>query len=296
MRQKHILALLVQPNISLKLKAIQGLIKPELPFAAGVCVIAGQIMSLGHLPSTEYAIWGFLVGFFLSGSAMVSNDYFDVEVDRVNHPARPLPSGSVSMKEVVMLTVLLSFAGMTLAALFGQAAFIFAAIILAVGILYNWKIKESGIAGNLMVSFSVASTFLFGGLSVGALSNPLVWTFASIAFLFNLAEEIASGAMDIKGDRLRGSRSIAILKGRDYALRISGGILAILMMLSLVPFFAGWLGAVYLFIAAITDSLLILIFLRLYRSRTPEDGRREIRHLYIAMTCFVVAFMINIII
>jgi geranylgeranylglycerol-phosphate geranylgeranyltransferase len=64
-------------NLRSKVFAISDLIKPELPFAAGVCVIAGEVLALGRLPDVTPSILGFLVGFFISGSAMVSNDYFD---------------------------------------------------------------------------------------------------------------------------------------------------------------------------------------------------------------------------
>ena len=83
-----------------RLRSYSGLVKPELPLAAGVCVVAGQVLVLGDFAAIETTILGFLVGFFLSGSAMISNDYFDLEVDRVNRPERPLPSGRVTVTSV----------------------------------------------------------------------------------------------------------------------------------------------------------------------------------------------------
>jgi geranylgeranylglycerol-phosphate geranylgeranyltransferase len=40
-----------------------------------------------------------------------------------------------------------------------------------------------------------------------------VWTFSLMAFFVGLGEEIAGDAMDMEGDKQRGSRSIALLKG-----------------------------------------------------------------------------------
>jgi geranylgeranylglycerol-phosphate geranylgeranyltransferase len=54
---------------------------------------------------------------------MITNDYFDLEVDRVNHPTRPLPSGRISVKEVMMLALLFSTAGLIAAELLGPIAF-----------------------------------------------------------------------------------------------------------------------------------------------------------------------------
>ena len=60
---------------------------------------------------------GFLAGFFISGAAMISNDYFDLAVDRVNQPQRPLPSGRISVPEVMFLIALFSVAGFVAAGL-----------------------------------------------------------------------------------------------------------------------------------------------------------------------------------
>ncbi|MDD1761586.1 MAG: prenyltransferase, partial [Methanothrix sp.] len=64
------------------------MVKPELPLAAGICVVAGEIIGSESLPTFFVGLMGFLTGFFISGAAMISNDYFDLEVDRVNHPNR----------------------------------------------------------------------------------------------------------------------------------------------------------------------------------------------------------------
>ena len=67
-------------KIRSKVRAVSDLVKMELPIAAGICVIAGEILALRHLPTLSEALLGFLVGFFISGSAMISNDYFDLDV------------------------------------------------------------------------------------------------------------------------------------------------------------------------------------------------------------------------
>ena len=89
-----------------KLKGLIGLFRPELPFAAGICVILGEIVALGGLPPLREALLGFSTAFFISSSALILNDYFDLEVDMVNAPERALPSGAVSPAEAVVLTIL----------------------------------------------------------------------------------------------------------------------------------------------------------------------------------------------
>ena len=98
-------------------------------------------------------------------------------------------------------------------------------IVLAViGFLYNRYFKKSGLPGNLMVCSSVGMTFVYGGASVGLPFHKMVLFFGLIAALIDLGEEIAADAMDIAGDRLINSNSLAIKFGKSTALKISGSI------------------------------------------------------------------------
>jgi geranylgeranylglycerol-phosphate geranylgeranyltransferase len=281
----------IPAKISHKVRGISDLLKTELPVAAGICVVAGQLLALGGMPSLAEAAIGFLTGFFISGALMMTNDYFDLEVDRVNHPGRPLPSGRITVAEIIILTILFTVAGLAAAAALGLPAFLIAAVIWVIGILYNWKLKESGLAGNMMVGLSVSMTFVAGGVSVGQATNGLVWVFGALAFVFDLAEEIANGAMDIEGDKLRSSRSLAIVKGKKFALAVSGLLYAVFIALTFVPYALGWLGLAYLVLVVVTDLAVAYFVYRLLKSETPQEGKKRTRQLYLTLLVFVVAFI-----
>ena len=55
------------------------------------CLLAGG--TAGNVIAMVLA--SFAAG-FIGGGGMVVNDLFDIEIDRINKPSRPLPSGSVS--------------------------------------------------------------------------------------------------------------------------------------------------------------------------------------------------------
>ncbi len=257
------------------IRVVSDLLKTELPLAAGLCVLAGEVLSLNRLPSPEDSVQGFLVGFLLSGAAMISNDYFDLEVDRVNHPERPLPSGQISVRRLTVLTAAFTVGGLAAAALLGTPALLFAIPVWALGLLYNAKLKEMGLPGNVAVSVSVASTFVFGGLVVGGLRSGLLWTFSGLAFLFDLGEEVAGGVMDIQGDAIRNARSLARVHGRKTALTVTGGLFCAFIILSLLPFAERWMGVAPLLLILIADAALALLFAALVGTKTPEEGRKR---------------------
>jgi geranylgeranylglycerol-phosphate geranylgeranyltransferase len=277
---------------SKKIKGLIQLFRPELPFSAGICVLLGEIVALGGFPSFREAILGFMCGFFISGSALVSNDYFDLEVDRINSPDRPLPSGAVSPSEAIFLAALAMLIGLAASFAISIQAFILSVIFGAVGILYNWRYKQAGLLGNLMVASSVAITFILGGLAVGQPFNKIVWFFSLTAFLIDLGEEIAGDAMDIEGDKQRSSKSIAIMYGKDFALRISSAIFFLVVLISFIPYLFGWLGITYLVFIFCADIITIFSTVKLLKSQTPEEGRKYMRWIYVGATIGMVAYIV----
>jgi len=276
-----------------KLKALIGIVRPELPIAAGVCVIVGQVIAQGKFPPMALVVLGFGLGFFLSSSAMVFNDLFDLEVDRVNAPQRPLPSGLLTKAEAVMWGLFLGVVGVILAAIIHPLAFALSLTLWVLGFLYNWKLKAAGLWGNLIVSLNVAMTIIIGGVSVGGAGRPMVWLFGLIAFFFDLAEEIAGDAMDMAGDRERGSKSIAIVYGKKNALTTSGILFCVVILLTLIPVLWGETSLSYFIPIVLMDVIILVFTRRMLKSQSPEEGRRAMRVMYINATLGLAAFIIS---
>ncbi len=134
-----------------KIRGVIQILRPELPLAAGLCVVLGEFLALGAFPTFRDLSVGFVCGFFLSGSALVINDYFDLEVDQINAPQRPLPAGLLSPSEVIVLGILTALIGLVAAWALTPLAFVIGIIVWLMGFLYNWKLKAAGLWGNLIV-------------------------------------------------------------------------------------------------------------------------------------------------
>ena len=265
-----------------KIKGLIKLLRPELPFAAGVSVILGEIITLGNLPSLSELFLGFLWGFFLSGSAMIFNDYFDIEVDKVNAPNRPLPSGLISSNTAIVFAIIISLLGLISSFFINRAAVFLYIIFWVIGFLYNWKFKEKGLLGNLFVSSSVAVTIILGGIVVGNPWNTATLIFSMMLFVFDLGEEIAADAMDIEGDKKRNIKSIAILIGRKKALYISFLLFTIFILLSFLPVLLGLFGSIYLIIISVTNIIILFWGIKLIKIKTIKAGRIYVRRLYLS--------------
>jgi len=274
-----------------KIKGLFSLLRFELPFSAGVCVVMGQLLALGQFASIAVTLFGFFAVFFISASILVLNDYFDVETDKINAPHRPIPANIVTRPQALIFGLILICVALILACLLGVIALLWSIILLLIGFLYNRKFKKNGLAGNLLVSFSVGMTFIYGGISVGLAYNKMVWFFAAIAALIDLGEEIAADAMDMQGDTLIHSNSLALKYGKQTALKISSYIFFFVVLLSALPFILNWFEIVYLLPISIMDFFIAYYAFKLLKSRN-EEGRKYIRWIYLGATSGLVVFLL----
>ncbi len=274
-----------------RLLGLFRLFRFELPFTAGGCVILGELLALGKIPPTREMVLGFLSVFFISAAALILNDYFDIESDKINAPERPLPAGLVSKQDVILLSCLVTALGFFSGYGIGFTALLVVILVWAVGFLYNWRFKKAGLFGNLMVSFSVGMTFIFGGIAVGQPFEKAVWSFGMMVFLINLGEEIAADAMDVAGDKQAGSRSLPVLLGHENALRISAAIFLLVTVVSCLPFLFGWVDWVYAFPILLMDMVILYSTIKLLDTRTA-DRRIYIRWIYLSGLAAILIFII----
>jgi len=239
------------------------------------------MLALGTIPPIEESVLGFLSVFFISASALILNDYFDLEIDRINSPNRPLPSGKVSPNDALILFITITLLGFIASTLLGLAELIVSILVWGIGFLYNWKYKRSGLWGNLMVSLSVGMTFIYGAIAVGKPFEKLVWIFSIIAFLIDLGEEIAADALDIEGDKLIDSKSIAILYGQNIALKVSAIIFGSVIVLSIIPFILSWLAKIYFVPLIVMDVIIAISTVRLLQTENTKKAK-DIRRIYIS--------------
>ena len=264
-----------------KIHGLFRLFRFELPCTAGVCVILGELLASGKLPSRQEMVLGFLSVFCISAASLILNDYFDIESDRINAPDRPLPAGLVTRRDVVFLFVVVTLVGFFSACMISMQSFIVVVLVWALGFLYNWRLKKSGFIGNLIVCVSVGMTFILGGIAVNKPFEIAVWFFAFWVMLIDLGEEIAADAMDMEGDRHAGSRSLALVFGQQNALKISGVIFLVVVAASTIPFLLGWFAWMYLFPFLLSDGVIVYSVMRLLDSKTVHR-RMYIRWIYLS--------------
>ena len=103
--------------------------------------------------------------FYMAG--MVSNDCFDRKEDAVARPQRPIPSGAVSLRAAAILAVLLSAAGLALAAMTGAPVLAVALVLMLLIIAYNGFGKNIPVLGPFLMGSCRGASLLLGAAAAG---------------------------------------------------------------------------------------------------------------------------------
>lgn len=236
------------------MKAYFSILRPLNCAMAGFAVIIGA--KLGNPDFISIPVFlAVLAAALICGAGNAVNDYFDYDIDIVNNPRRPLPSGKIERERAHNYSKALFILGSLLSILINLPAFLLALFNSALLYLYAKTIKRrGGIGKNLTVSYLVASPFLFGGIAVG---DPAVTLFlVFIAFLVNTSREIVKDIEDYEGD----SEHLDSLPVK-FGFRISSMMAAIFMasgvVLSPLPFKMGMVSQIYLVFMLFFDVLLL---------------------------------------
>lgn len=227
-----------------KIYSYLRLIRPVNCFMMGLAVYIGLAVALGRFPGLELLkliLLSSTTGFSLCGAAMAINDYYDFPVDRVNAPDRPLPSGLISPREAIGLTVFLALLGLASATVISPVCLMYASLFFGLAYLYSWKLKKTGLLGNLSVSFCVAAPFMYGGLAGLTWIKKLnfesilpLTLFSTMAFLANTGREVVKGLADVEGDKAYGVMTVAVKRGLRYAARLASSFQLTAVSLSLI--------------------------------------------------------------
>jgi geranylgeranylglycerol-phosphate geranylgeranyltransferase len=237
-------------------------------------VIAALSVFVGALVSAPLR-WDFrillacLVAALITGGANVLNDVFDVDIDRVNKPRRPLPSGRVHKAQAAVFSAVLLVMGVAISPYLGLWGFFIALLAAFLMIFYSARLKRTLLLGNLTVALVAALAFLYGGIAVRRPIEALVP--AGFAFLFHLGREILKDAQDYEGDRAAGARTLPAVSGVPNAIRWAGLVFSLLVLASPVPFLVGHYSLAYLIVVVlgVDFPLLYVIF---SSNRNPSSG------------------------
>jgi geranylgeranylglycerol-phosphate geranylgeranyltransferase len=212
----------------------------------------------------------------MAGNAI--NDYYDAEIDAINKPYRPIPSGRISKIEALNIYIIFSLLGVALSALLGLLEFLIAAAFSLSWYIYARWLKRTGIPGNALVSLGVAFTLVFGSLAAGNLTNK-VMIFSSIAFTSNLIREFVKAVEDLPGDKAYGVKTIAVRIGVERTGVLVSLLSLVVVVLTIIPVTLRLTGIIYLSLSVIISLSILMVASALCLKGKLGERARDVSNL-----------------
>ncbi|WP_211942195.1 chlorophyll synthase ChlG [Cylindrospermopsis raciborskii] len=218
-----------------------------------------------------------LSGPLLTGYTQTINDYYDREIDAINEPYRPIPSGAISEKQVVSQFVILLLLGYGVAYILDiWAGHTFPNVLMLsvfgsfVAYIYSappLKLKQNGWLGNYALGASYIALPWWAG---HALFGELNWKIVVLTLFYSLAGlgiAIVNDFKSVEGDRQLGLNSLPVMFGIQTA-----ALICVVMIDVFQGLVAGYLVSIHENLYAAILALLIIpqiTFQDMYFLRDP---------------------------
>jgi geranylgeranylglycerol-phosphate geranylgeranyltransferase len=261
----------------------------------GIAVIVGAALANPSMGSNSWPnlVYGFITGFMLTAASMTINDYYDRQIDAINEPKRPIPSGLIKPKNALVFAAVLSILGFATASLTNPYCLVTAIAAWMAFTAYTTIGKRSGLPGNFLVSICVAIPFIYGSLAIVAEVRLNVLLFASIAFLSNTGREITKGIVDVKGDMTANVKTMAVRYGEKSAATAAASFYFFAVLLSPIPWLLGLVSFLFIPFVLVTDVGLAASSLMLLKDYSRENARKIKKNVLLWFIIGLAAFIVG---
>ena len=219
-----------------------------------------------------------LASVLIAGAGYVINDYFDLNIDRINKPQKLVIDRYISRRWAMFLHLILSTAGILLSA---YVAFSLSAWVILVLLLssFSWE------SGNLFPLWSSPQNEIY----------KIAIIYAAFAFIVSLIREVVKDMEDETGDKKNGCKTMPIAWGiKSTKVFIGVWILVLFGMMLIILFnllIAGWIAGVF-YILLVLFPYLIQIYSRFAKATSKKDYTRLSRDIKIFMLAGILSMFI----
>jgi chlorophyll/bacteriochlorophyll a synthase len=287
------------------------LVAPALGF------FSGAVTAIGAAPREAWTagllvppLLGALMAATLNAGNNALNQIYDLEIDRVNKPKRPLPSGRLTIAHAWQYTWVTYALSLVLAWLVAPGGrhecFWLVAIAVVCTFIYSvppLRTKRLGIWANITIAIPRGTLLKVAGWSsVKTILGVEPWYIGAIFGLFLLGATTTKDFADMEGDRLGGCRTLPIQYGvRRAAWMISPSFVVPFLMIPIGAWLGVLTGNFWLLQALGIVMTAYGVYVCYLMLRRPEDLAVEANHvswahmyrmMFVAQIGFALAYLL----
>lgn len=255
--------------ISKNLPAIVEISRPVNVLITMISIFVAVVITGTLAPLYKIVLACLSGGIIMAGSNTI-NDYFDLDIDRVNRPGRPLVTGRLTPRQAWIIALIEFGSGIVLSLFINVIAFLITLVVSGIILLYSFQLKRLPLIGNLSVSFTTAMAFVYGGVAVNRVKETLIP--AVLAFFFHFGREIIKDLQDREGDARGSARTFPLVYGEIAALSLTSVIFLILFAILPMPYILEWYGTTYILVIALgVYPVLLYVSFSMWKNRSPKN-------------------------
>ncbi len=272
------------------MKTYLELARPFTLLAPLIGFLSAGVMAWYARESMEglWQIWGnILLGALaaasLNAASNAINQIYDLEIDRINKPARPLPSGRISLKQAWVFTLICYALTFFLAFMVNMSFVVIVLLTTLITYAYSgppFRTKRFGVLANFTIAIPRGCLLVVAGWS--AVASPLdsePWLVGLVMGLYILGAATTKDFSDMEGDRRYGCMTLPI----RYGIRASAWMISPFFV---IPFlllaFLGAGGHLSVNQSLLTVLAVLLTFWGAYIAylilRRPDELATEANH------------------
>ena len=240
------------------------IIRPFNVFFVAISVLFGAFWKTNfESPNLIFCILAALSAALVAAGGYVINDFYDIEIDRINKPKRQIPLGKISPSSAKNFAITLFIFGIIISFIFKNIWMILLVSCNSILLwIYAYKVKKLTFLDNILVSFVTASTFLYGGLINKNIQNSYFIFFC--AFIFTIIRELVKDLEDIKGDRSNKAKTIPIIFGKNVAFGLLFLFWILLTILTIFGYKRFYESSIFIILIVLVGLLLLINLLILF--------------------------------
>jgi 4-hydroxybenzoate polyprenyltransferase len=271
-----------------------------------ICSSYIQLLGSNPLLSSELFCWMLAASLLIAGAGYIINDYFDLNIDKINKPEKLIVDKDISRRWAMMLHFILSITGLIITAyvsirLNNFLLFLLNGIAVILLWVYSTTFKKKLLSGNIIISLLTAWViFMLFVAEINwksgswipstnlALINiyKLAILYGGFAFMVSLVREVIKDMEDEFGDRKYGCKTMPISWG-IHATKVFVSVWLVVLFGSLsaimvYALFNHWyLISLYIFCCLLL--MIVLIFINLKKAVRVDDYTKLTRQVKLLM-------------
>ncbi len=216
---------------------------------------------------------------FITSAGFAINDYFDRESDALIKPKRPIPSGELSLKQVVAISGVLFAVGLIMAAYINWLSFAIISADSALLLVYSTLVKrKSGFVANVLVGVLTGTAFMYGEATISGVVSLISLSLYPIAF-GTIGGNVLRDVLSVDGDSKVGYPTLPQKIGSLKSAKVAALFFTLTGLLAPLPFFIGKFTIYYLPLILLWSALLIYSSVRLATSASTTQNVRKYERL-----------------